>query len=162
MSVVHANTVAAMSGHMLHIWGAKFQSSHNRKMAIPTLAAMAALTLLQNPHMQPEDVTVNYGDLNTYASRVQRYQRRRSRAASKISAVMRGYLSRANTFLGKLARYEQGSRGWEGGTRGNRIGPPIFTMWGHQYRTPHVNFRGMVRQRNIAIARRDYRYGGDT
>ena len=33
MSVVHANTVAAMSGHMLHIWGAKFQSSH-RKMGL--------------------------------------------------------------------------------------------------------------------------------
>ena len=73
-------------------------------MAIPTLAAMAALTLLQNPHMQPEDVTVNYGDMNTYASRVQRYQRRRSRAASKISAAIRSYLSRANTLLGKLVR----------------------------------------------------------
>ena len=33
MSVVHANTVAAMSGHMLQIWGAKFQSSH-RKMGL--------------------------------------------------------------------------------------------------------------------------------
>ena len=97
MSVVHANTVAAMSGHMLQIWGAKFQPSHNRKMAIPTLAAMAALTLLQNPHMQPEDVAVNYGDLNTYASRVQRYQRRRSvvsRAAATINRVMRGLLAR--------------------------------------------------------------------
>ena len=98
MSVVHANSVAAMSGHMLQIWGAKFQSSHNRKMAIPTLAAMAALTLLQNPHMQPEDVNVNYGDLNTYASRVQRrYQRRRSvvsRAAATINRVMRGLLAR--------------------------------------------------------------------
>ena len=66
-------------------------------MAIPTLAAMAALTLLQNPHMQPEDVAVNYGDLNTYARRVQRYQRRRSvvsRAAAKINRVMRGFLAR--------------------------------------------------------------------
>ena len=78
-------------------------------MAIPTLAAMAALTLLQNPHMQPQDVTVNYGDMNTYASRVQRYQRKqaayRRRAATKISATIRGFLSRANTFLGEMADY---------------------------------------------------------
>ena len=78
-------------------------------MAIPTLAAMAALTSLQNPHMQPEDVAVNYGDLNTYASRVQRYQRKqaepRRRAASKISAAIRGFLSRANTFLGEIVDY---------------------------------------------------------
>ena len=33
MSVVHANTVAAMSGHMLQIWGAKFQPFH-RKMGL--------------------------------------------------------------------------------------------------------------------------------
>ena len=64
-------------------------------MAIPTLAAMAALTLLQNPQ---EGVTVDYGDLNTYASRVQRrYRRRRSvvsRAAATINRVMRGLLAR--------------------------------------------------------------------
>ena len=143
MSVVHANTVAAMSGHMLQIWGAKFQSSHNRKMAIPTLAAMAALTLLQNPHMQPEDVAVNYGDLNTYASRIQRYRRRRSRALSKINAVMRGYLSRANTFLGKLAPYEQGAVFPL--PRGSRIGRPILRL--------ALNIRGS----RIARARRDYR-----
>ena len=151
MSVVHANTVAAMSGHMLQIWGAKFQSSHNRKMAIPTLAAMSALTLLQNPHMQPEDVNVNYGDLNTYASRIQRYRRRRSRALSKINAVMRGYLSRANTFLGKLGRYVPGSRGLYAGTRGNRVGG--LAIFNFRYGGTAL----MERRRNVAIARRDYR-----
>ena len=78
-------------------------------MAIPTLAAMSALTLLQNPHMQPQDVAVNYGDMNTYASRIQRYRRKqaayRRRAATKISATIRGFLSRANTFLGEMADY---------------------------------------------------------
>ena len=31
-------------------------------MAIPSLAAMAALTLFHNPHMQPEDVSVPFGE----------------------------------------------------------------------------------------------------
>ena len=117
MSVVHANTVAAMRGHMLQIWGAKFQSSHNRKMAIPTLAAMAALTLLHNPHVLSEDDALDFGDFDAYAS--------------KLQAAIRGYLSRATTFLGKLSstrrlqatrdgrrlpqirEHERGSRGWE-------------------------------------------------
>ena len=129
-------------------------------MAIPTLAAMAALTLLQNPHMQPEDVAVNYGDLNTYASRIQRYRRRRSRALSKINAVMRGYLSRANTLLGKLGRYVPGSQLYGGTQRGRRTGRPWWNMWDHQ-NLAQLNGRLMLmgRQHNISTARRDYRRG---
>ena len=131
-------------------------------MAIPTLAAMSALTLLQNPHMQPEDVAVNYGDLNTYASRIQRYRRRRSRALSKINAVMRGYLSRANTLLGKLGRYVPGSRLYGASQRGRRIGRPWFDMLfeGEHGAFPFAGrLMLMGRQHNISTARRDYRRG---
>ena len=86
-------------------------------MAIPTLAAMAALTLLHNPHVLSEDDALDFGDFDAYAS--------------KLQAAIRGYLSRATTFLGKLSstrrlqatrdgrrlpqirEHERGSRGWE-------------------------------------------------
>ena len=41
-------------------------------MAVPTLAAMAALTLFYNPHAQPEDTAVNYSAFTPFATRIQR------------------------------------------------------------------------------------------
>ena len=71
-------------------------------MAIPSLAAMAALTLFQNPHMQPEDWSVDYSDLSAPARLIQWHSlpRRRDRARLMISKVIRGALSRLRTFMG--------------------------------------------------------------
>ena len=41
-------------------------------MAVPTLAAMAALTLLQHPEAQPLDVTLDYSPFAEFARRIQR------------------------------------------------------------------------------------------
>ena len=63
-------------------------------MAIPSLAAMAALTLLHNPHMQPEDVSVDYTPYAAPATVLQRWWRRRgvlNRAATRINALMRAF-----------------------------------------------------------------------
>ena len=66
-------------------------------MAIPSLAAMAALTLFHNPHMQPEDVSVDYTGYSVSATRIQRSWRRGvprrllSRAATRINALIRAF-----------------------------------------------------------------------
>ena len=64
-------------------------------MAIPSLAAMAALTLFHNPHMQPEDVSVPFGEGYSAPARViQRRQRRRRGAVTRIAAAVRGWMTR--------------------------------------------------------------------
>ena len=76
-------------------------------MAIPSLAAMAALTLLQNPHMQPEDVSVDYTPYAAPARAIQRWWRRRgvlNRAATTINKLIRAFgvrcfISRNQHFL---------------------------------------------------------------
>ena len=79
-------------------------------MAIPRLADMAALTLFHNPHMQPEDVSVPFGEgYSEPATRIQRRQRLRSRAASKISAVLKGFLTRFDYLLRYAPRIEEPS-----------------------------------------------------
>ena len=63
-------------------------------MAIPSLAAMAALTLLHNPHMQPEDVSVDYTPYAAPATVLQRWWRRRgvlNRAATTINKLIRAF-----------------------------------------------------------------------
>ena len=67
-------------------------------MAVPSLAAMAGLTLFHNPHLQPADVSIDYSDLGKFASVIQRRQRqvsrRRgiiSRAATRINALFRAF-----------------------------------------------------------------------
>eukprot|EP00964_Phaeocystis_antarctica_P012570 scaffold6937_cov118-Phaeocystis_antarctica.AAC.1 len=60
-------------------------------MAIPSLAAMAALTLFRNPHMQPEGVSVDYTPYAAPARAIQRWWRRRNRAATRINALMRAF-----------------------------------------------------------------------
>ena len=72
-------------------------------MAIPSLAAMAALTLFHNPHMQPEGVSVDYaatGDSwSTPATAIQRFWRRRAvlnRAATRINALLRAFRERCH------------------------------------------------------------------
>jgi hypothetical protein len=47
-------------------------------MAVPSLIHKAALTLFHNPHMQPEDVSVPYGDFSPYVTVIQRSWRRRT------------------------------------------------------------------------------------
>ena len=64
-------------------------------MPIPSLQEKAALTLFHNPHMQPEDWSVDYaatGDSwSTPARAIQRWWRRRNRAATRINALMRAF-----------------------------------------------------------------------
>ena len=87
-------------------------------MAIPTLAAMAALTLLHNPHVLSEDDALDFGDFDAYAS--------------KLQAAIRGYLSRANNLLGKLKIFPVRS----GGTRPFRMGTDSVTrMYGNAFVT---------------------------
>ena len=55
---------------------------------------MAALTLFQNPHTQPEGTTVDYSDWRSPATVIQRSWRRRGvlhRAATRINALLRAF-----------------------------------------------------------------------
>ena len=61
---------------------------------VPSLAAMAALTLFQNPHMQPEGYSVDYSAYSAPATVIQRRQRRRIGAVTRITAAIRGWLAR--------------------------------------------------------------------
>jgi hypothetical protein len=61
---------------------------------VPSLISMAALTLFQNPHMQPEDTSVDYSDWRSPATVIQRSWRRRGvlhRAATRINALLRAF-----------------------------------------------------------------------
>ena len=64
---------------------------------------MAALTLFHNPHMQPEDYSVDYaatGDSwSTPATAIQRFWQRRgvlNRAATRINALLRAFRERCH------------------------------------------------------------------
>ena len=61
---------------------------------VPSLAAMAALTLFQNPHMQPEGYSVDYSAYSAPATVIQRRQRRRIGAVTRIAAAIRGWKAR--------------------------------------------------------------------
>jgi hypothetical protein len=61
---------------------------------VPSLAAMAALTLFQNPHMQPEGYSVDYSAYSAPATVIQRRQRRRIGAVTRIATAIRGWLAR--------------------------------------------------------------------
>jgi hypothetical protein len=74
-------------------------------MAVPSLIHKAALTLFHNPHMQPEDVSVPYGDFSPYVTVIQRSWRRRTflhRAATRINALLRAF--RIRCFVQGLSR----------------------------------------------------------
>ena len=58
---------------------------------VPALATMAALTLLQNPAAQPENVSVDYSPFASSARRIQRAARRKS-AIVRLQAAIRRYL----------------------------------------------------------------------
>ena len=104
-------------------------------MAIPSLAAMAALTLFHNPHMQPEDVSVSYGlqdgtnpgwDYSAPARVIQRRQRRRNllnRAATTINKLIRAFRVRA--FVAGLSRAR-----FVDGQYVNDTGASDFLMYG--------------------------------
>ena len=65
---------------------------------VPSLAAMAALTLFQNPHTQPEGYSVDY---SAYSA-----------PATKISAVIKAWLVRMSLFAGLgEARYKHPTSG---------------------------------------------------
>ena len=58
-------------------------------MAIPTLAAMAALTLLHNPHAQPEDTAVDYSGFSQPATTIQRSYRKMRQKRYPIVLIQR-------------------------------------------------------------------------
>ena len=78
-------------------------------MPIPSLQQKAALTLFHNPHMQPEDWSVDYaatGDSwSTPARAIQRWWRRRNRAATRINALMRAFSVRC--FISRNFKYAE-------------------------------------------------------
>ena len=76
---------------------------------VPSLAAMAALTLFQNPHTQPEGYSVDYSAYSAPATVIQRRQRRRIGAVNRIAAGMRGFLTRVNMYLGRRPDNKQHS-----------------------------------------------------
>jgi len=66
---------------------------------------MAYLTLFHNPHMQPEDWSVDYSDLSAPARAIQRWWRRRNRAATRINALMRAFSVRC--FISRNFQYAE-------------------------------------------------------
>jgi hypothetical protein len=89
-------------------------------MAVPSLIHKAALTLFHNPHMQPEDVSVPYGDFSPYVTVIQRSWRRRTflhRAATRINALLRAF---------RIRCFVQGftPRNWLIASRSSRISNP--------------------------------------
>ena len=96
-------------------------------MAIPSLAAMAALTLFHNPHMQPEGVSVDYTPYAAPATVLQRWWRRRgvlNRAATTINKLIRAFRVRA--FIAGV----NSSLTWR--TSGLFDGASDFLMYGFQ------------------------------
>ena len=136
-------------------------------MAVPSLAAMAALTLFHNPHMQPEDVSVpfRFGNYNRVepATRIQRFvRRRRQNAANKINAAMRGLLTRVRHFIGPVFNAREEFQGtWNPfGRRPSRIEPmwvilgnPAGDPVGTPFRAPSPYWR---RHRTLNRARNAY------
>eukprot|EP00964_Phaeocystis_antarctica_P012569 scaffold6936_cov76-Phaeocystis_antarctica.AAC.1 len=116
-------------------------------MAIPSLAAMAALTLLQNTHMQPEDVSVDYTPYAAPATVLQRWWRRRgvlNRAATRINALMRAFSVRC--FIS-----------CQPGFMNTRDGVSDFLMHGFQPGNLMLSYWAGVRDR--LISPRDMRSG---
>ena len=120
---------------------------------VPSLAAMAALTLFQNPHTQPEGYSVDYSAYSAPATVIQRRQRRRIGAVNRIAAGMRGFLTRVNIYLGRMPQQHS----W--------ANPNITATWrreplrlgrllGHM-RGPQAHLR---RRLNISLTRARY-YG---
>ena len=65
---------------------------------VPTLASMAALTLLQHPEHQPEGVSVDYTPFRQPAILIQRFirnVRRRTTAALRLTSAARGSIQRS-------------------------------------------------------------------
>ena len=110
-------------------------------MAIPSLAAMAALTLLQNTHMQPEDVSVDYTPYAAPARAIQRWWRRRNRAATRINALMRAFSVRC--FISRNFKYAEAIN--------------HFLMYGFQPGNLMLSYWAGVRDR--LISPRDMRSG---
>ena len=81
---------------------------------VPTLAAMAALTLFQHPEAQPEDVSVDYSPFSAPATAVQRAWRslirfRRALGLARLRMYYRhhygpGYTENINTTALNLTR----------------------------------------------------------
>ena len=63
---------------------------------VPTLAAMAALTLFQHPEAQPEDVSVDYSAFSAPAITIQRFVRG---TISRVRTLMQPFRRSAWIFL---------------------------------------------------------------
>ena len=114
-------------------------------MPIPSLQEKAALTLFHNPHMQPEDWSVDYaatGDSwSTPARAIQRWWRRRNRAATRINALMRAFSVRC--FISRNFKYAEAIN--------------HFLMYGFQPGNLMLSYWAGVRDR--LISPRDMRSG---
>ena len=73
-------------------------------MAVPSLAAMAALTLFHNPHVQPEDVSIDYRPYAAPATVIQRAFLIGHRVSGPIlNPKRRNLLNRAATRINAFA-----------------------------------------------------------
>ena len=120
-------------------------------MAVPSLAAMAALTLFHNPHVQPEDVSIDYTPYAAPATVIQRRARRRNllnRAATRINALIRAFSVR--TFIAGL------------GTRTHpRLTPRRFLLYGFRpgHTTSMEDGHDVWAHVRDLMGQRDMRYG---
>ena len=93
-------------------------------MAVPTLASIAALTLLYAPAAQPENISIDYTPLRRFATRIQRafrnirsrrsrraYEEQRQRNDEYMNAMINSGL-RPQTYYGPgFTSYMRGSLG---------------------------------------------------
>ena len=118
---------------------------------VPSLAAMAALTLFQNPHTQPEGTTVDYSDWRSPATVIQRRQRRRIGAVNRIAAAIRGWKARMVHIAFPLHNQEW----WTWSRMREHLRRSMFTHPYNMY--PYAVAPLMMRRSNMLEARRNYR-----
>ena len=120
---------------------------------------MAALTLFQNPHMQPEGYSIDYSAYSAPATVIQRRQRRRIGAVNRIAAGMRGFLTRRRHIA--FAIYDRFSRRVVG-LHSNMREHLMQTMFTYPYgrslgNNPYALTPLLRRRDNMLEARSNYR-----
>ena len=120
---------------------------------VPSLAAMAALTLFQNPHMQPEGYSVDYSAYAAPATVIQRRQRRRRGAVTRIAAAIRGWLTRTTNLMSETRDRDQWDTRMFTHVWRQHVMNQLFTWDVMNQQMPPL----LRRRRNMQLARSNYR-----